>query len=81
MSVFVASYYEHGMPCALDINSKSGLKQKHEESYRSTTKNIITPLNACGHQTWQGDELPWGAPTCKFIWPFDYMVLQDHMTN
>ena len=25
--------------------------------------------NVYGHQTWQGGDLPWGAPTHEIIWP------------
>ena len=35
--------------------------------------------SAYGHQTWQGDDLPWGAPTHKITWHFDHMVLQDKL--
>ena len=35
---------EHGMPCTLRINTNGGLKQRHEESCTSTTKNILSPL-------------------------------------
>ena len=38
--------------------------------------------SAHGHQTWQDDDLPWWAPAYKVAsWPFDYVVLQDHVTK
>ena len=36
---------------------------------------------AYGHQNWQDDNLPSSIPAYKVTWPFDYVVLQDHMTN
>ena len=38
---------EHGMPCALEINSNGGSKRGHVESCSSTTTNIISPLPQC----------------------------------
>ena len=38
--------YEYGMPCALEINCESRLKEKHVKSFSSTTKNIY-PLQEC----------------------------------
>ena len=35
---------EHGMPCALEINSNGGSKRGHVESDSSITANIISPL-------------------------------------
>ena len=32
-------------------------------------------------QKWQGGALLWGAPTHKVIWPFNYLVLSDHVIN
>ena len=74
------------MPCAfmsrtLEVNSKSRLKQGHVESCPSTTKTYLQFHNAYGHQTWQGGVLPWGAPTHKVTWPFDHVVLRDHLTK
>ena len=37
--------------------------------------------SAYGYQTWQDGNLPWWAPAYKVTWPFDHMVLQDHVTN
>ena len=31
------------------------------------------------HQTWQGGDLAWGAPTDKVTWPFDHVVLWDYV--
>ena len=36
---------------------------------------------AYGHQTWQDGNLPWWARAYKVAWPFDHVVLLDHMTN
>ena len=36
---------------------------------------------AYDHQTWQSCDLPWGAPIIVFTWPFNYVVLLDHVTN
>ena len=33
------------------------------------------------HQVWQGGELPWKAFIQKVTWPFDHVVLRDHVTN
>ena len=32
-------------------------------------------------QKWQAGDLLWGAPTHKVIWPFNYLVSWDHVTN
>ena len=37
--------------------------------------------NAYGHQNWKDNNSPWGTATHQFLWPFDNVVLQDHMTN
>ena len=29
----------------------------------------------------EGGDLPWGAPTHKITWLFDYSVLLDHMAS
>ena len=34
-----------------------------------------------GHQTWQDDNLPWGIPSHKVIWPFDHFILQNRVIN
>ena len=34
-----------------------------------------------GYQTWLGGDLPWETPTHKVTWPFDHVVLQDHLIN
>ena len=46
------------------------------------TKIIISPLPECLWLTTRRDNnlLRW-APTYKVTWPFDYMVLWDHVTN
>ena len=33
------------------------------------------------NQIWQDGNLPKWAPTHKVTWPFDHVVLPDHMTN
>ena len=46
------------------------------------TKIIISPLPEClDHQTWQDRNLPCWAPAYNVKWPFDHMVLWDHVTN
>ena len=37
--------------------------------------------SAYGHLTWQDGDLPWQTPTHKATWPFDHLVLQNHVTN
>ena len=32
--------------------------------------------NVFGNETWQGGDLPWGAPTHKIKWAFYYVVFQ-----
>ena len=36
--------------------------------------------NDYGHHTWQGSDLPSGAPTHKISWPFNHVVLQNDVT-
>ena len=52
------------------ITSRSRDKQKYLH-YQS----------AYGHQTWEDGNLPWWAPAYKIRWPFDHLVLGDHLTN
>ena len=33
--------------------------------------------SAYGHQTWQGDGLPWATPTYEITWPFDQVVFDQ----
>ena len=42
-------------------------------------KTYLHYCNANGHLTWQCDGLPWGAPTHKVTWPFDHVILWDHV--
>ena len=65
----------------LEINNNGWLKWEYLKFSSLATKTYLHYHNVCGHQTWQGGELPWGSPTHKIIWPFDHMVLQDHGTN
>ena len=44
-------------------------------------KTFLDYCNAYGHQNWQGDDLPWEAPTHKVKWSFNDVLLGDHMTN
>ena len=37
--------------------------------------------NAYGYQTWQGGDLPYGAPTHKITGHFGQVVLEDHVSN
>ena len=37
--------------------------------------------SAYDHLTWQGGDLPWGAPIVIINWSFYHMVLLDHVTN
>ena len=37
--------------------------------------------NAYGHQTWHEGNLPWWTATYKVIWPFNLLVLRDHVIN
>ena len=37
--------------------------------------------SAYDHQTWQGCDLPSGTPIFIVTWHFNYVVLQDHVTN
>ena len=32
-------------------------------------------------QTWENGDLPWEVSTHKVIWRFDYVALQNHVTN
>ena len=34
-----------------------------------------------GYQTWSDGNLPWWAPAHKVKWPFDHVVLWNHVTN
>ena len=36
--------------------------------------------SACYYQTWSDGNLPWWGPTHEVIWPFDHMILRDHVT-
>ena len=73
--------HEKGMPCALEINSDGGFKWGHEESCPSLTKNRSPLPQFLWLSNLQSGDLPWGIPTDKTTWPFDYVVLQDHVTN
>ena len=44
-------------------------------------KNISHCLNSYGHQIWQCDDLPWGAPTQRIALPFNHLVLRNYLTN
>ena len=36
---------------------------------------------AYGQQTWQSNDLQGGAPSHKATWPFNHVILQDHVEN
>ena len=61
------------MLCALQIKSN--------DEYQSLAilKTYFNYHNTYGHQTWQ--MVIHSATTDKFIWTFDNIVLQSHMTN
>ena len=46
-----------------------------------SSKTYLHYDNAYGNQTYQSGGLPWGTSTDKVIWPFDYVVLWDHVGN
>ena len=56
--VCVCVCHEHGMSCALEINSNGKFKQGHAESFPLTKKKHLLYHNACGHQTSQCGDLP-----------------------
>lgn len=70
------------MTCDLGINSNGGFKLGMW-NLALQPKNIsyLHHHNNCGHQTWQGGDLPWGAPTHKAKLPFDHVVFQDQVLN
>ena len=37
--------------------------------------------NAYGQKAWQDGVLPWATSTHKVTWPYNHVVLQDHVTN
>ena len=50
---------EKAMTCVLEINSNSGLRRGHVESYHSTSKtSYLHNNNAYYYQTWKGGDLP-----------------------
>ena len=69
---------EHGMLCALEINSIGGSTRRHMEFCPLITTNITSPLPQC---QWEDGDLRWWALTDKVTWPFFHVVLQDHVTN
>ena len=44
-------------------------------------KTYLNYQSAYGHQTWQDGSLPLWDPAHKDTWPFDYVVLLDHVRN
>ena len=45
-------------------------------------QNIKSSLpHSYDHQTWQGGDLPWGAPIDIVTWPFNQVVLLDRAIN
>ena len=51
--------FEHGMPCASEINSNGGSRRGHVELFPSATANLVSLLPQwLWPQTCQGDEVP-----------------------
>ena len=46
-----------------------------------TLKTFFHYCIAYGDQTWQDGDLPGDSPAHKITWPFDDVVLLDHVTN
>ena len=45
-------------------------------------KSLYLPCqSAYGHQTWQDNNVPWLALFYNVTWPFDHVVVGDHVTN
>ena len=61
-------------PCPSEINTNSGFTREHVESCSSTTINIISAPPQCLCP-------PKWTHTHKVAWPFDNVVLRDHVTN
>ena len=69
-------------PCLLKINSNGGLKRQHLDSPSSATKTLYLQYhNAFNHQTWQGGELPWGAPIHKINYNSTTRVVMNTKTG
>ena len=62
---------EHGMSCALEINSNGGSKRGHVESCSSTTTNIISQLPQC---LWPPNVAGWWL-TIRGSHPKNYVTL------
>ena len=44
-------------------------------------KTYLRFYNACGHKTYQGGDILQEAPTYKFAWPLNEVVMVDNVTN
>ena len=44
-------------------------------------KPYLHNQSAYGYQTFQDGNVPWLAPALKVTWPFDHVVLGDHVRN
>ena len=49
----------------------------------SRSRDKLKPLYLCHHsiydrQSWQGSDLPWGAPSHKVTWTLDHGIFRDH---
>ena len=47
---------------------------------RDKLKAYLYYHNSYGHQTWQGDDIPWKDPTQKVKWFFNHVVFWGHAT-
>ena len=52
-----------------------------EVMWQTKTVMSLHYHSAYGHQIRQYGNLPWWTPANKVTWPFDYMVLWDHVTK
>ena len=77
----------HAMPCAIqkiiaDISRHIQPRISHICCKITVFAGMFkSPLPHYGHQIWQGGHIQWGAPNDKVTWPFDHVVLWDHVTN
>ena len=73
---------EYDIPCALEEIIMANLREFKLPRWHGKSKPFYVCFHsAYGHQDWYDGELLWGAPTHKVIWPFDHVVLQDHVTT
>ena len=72
--------WENGMPWALLVKVMADLSKGMWDIALQPLETYFYYHNDYGHHTWQGSDLPWGAPTHKISWPFNHVVLQNHLT-